>query len=134
MLNAMFKTHKKAIFKNGGFSVDCVLKQNASHEGYPLKGFSVFTGATFDESGAGYFGDVFQLTIDLEDLREKTNLIPVSGWLVDVIFPQFNNSLVTFTIDHAPIDRTLGVILLECSAIAGQGQGKRVNRNNSGGI
>lgn len=114
--------------------MDCVLKQNASHEGYSLKGFSTFIGATFDESGAGYFGDAFQLTIDLEDLREQTDLIPVKGWFVDVTFPQFNNARVSFCIENAPIDRTMGVILLECSALTSQGQGKRVNRNNSGGI
>jgi len=114
--------------------VDCLLKQNASHEGYPLKGFSTFTGATFDESGAGFFGDSFQMTIDLEDLREKTNLIPVEGWFVDVTFPQMNNATVQFRVEHAPIDRTLGIIMLECSASTTQGNGKRVNRNNSGGI
>lgn len=134
MLNSLLKIHKKSMLKNGGFSVDCILKQNASHEGYPLKGFSTFIGATFDESGAGYFGDSFQLTIDLEDLREKTDLIPVEGWFVDVTFPKMNNAVVSFRVENAPIDRTLGIILLECSAATTQGKGKKVNRNNSGGI
>ena len=134
MLNSLFKLHKKAIIKNGGFSVDCVLKQNSSHEGYPLKGFSTFIGATFDESGAGFFGDSFQLTIDLEDLREKTNLIPTQGWFVDVTFPQMNNSVVSFRVENAPIDRTMGIILLECSASTNKGNGKRISRNSSGGI
>ena len=134
MLNSVLKIHKKTILQNGGFSVNCTLKQNASHVGYSLKGFSTFIGATFDESGAGFFGDSFQLTIDLEDLREKTNLIPVQGWFVDVTFPQMNNQVVTFRVEHAPIDRTLGVILLECSASTSNGDSKRINRNNSGGI
>lgn len=134
MLNDLFKIHKKSIITNGGFSVDCVLKQNASHAGYPLRGFSLFTGATFDESGVGYFGDTFQLTLNLDDLREKTNLIPVEGWFVDVTFPQMNNAVVSFRVEHAPIDRTRGLILLECTASTTKGNGKRVNRNDSGGI
>lgn len=134
MLNDLIKLHKKTIISNGGFSVDCVLKQNASHEGYPLRGFSLFTGKTFDESGAGYYGDTFQLTLNLDDVREKTNLIPVEGWFVDVTFPQMNNNVVSFRVENAPIDRIRGIIVLECSASTTRGNGKRVNRNNSGGI
>ena len=135
MLNSLFKLHKKAALIHGnGFAVECILKQNAAHEGYPLKGFSTFIGLTFDESGAGYFGDSFEITLDVEDVREKTDLIPVAGWLVTVTFPQMNNAQVTFCVENVAIDRTLGMYLLKCSASTSAGQGKKVYRKTPGGI
>lgn len=135
MLHNFLKIHKKTVLLAGnGFSVDCVLKQNAAHEGYPLKGFSTFVGLTFDESGNGFFGDSFEITIDFEDVREVTTLIPVQGWYIKVIFPQMNNAEVEFYIENVATDRTLGLFLLKCSASTTKGNGRKVNRNGSGGI
>ncbi len=134
-LNPLLTLHKKTVLLAGnGFAVECVLKQNKSHEGYALKGYSNFTGLTFDENGTGFFGDVFELTLDINDVREKTNLPPVAGWLVTVKFPQMNNDEVTFAIENVAIDRTLGMYLLRCSAATSAGQGKKVYRRSPGGI
>lgn len=135
MLNSLLKLHKKTVLIGGnGFSVDCVLKQNASHDGYSLKGVSTFVGVTFDEGGKGYFGDSFEVTIDADDVRAATNLIPVEGWFIKVKFPQFNNDEVEFRVENVAIDRTLGMYLLKCSASTTEGKGKRVSRDNQGGI
>jgi hypothetical protein len=134
-LNPLLTLHKKTVLVAGnGLSVECLLKQNNSHEGYPLRGYSNFTGLTFDDNGQGFFGDVFELTLDINDVREKTNLIPVAGWLVTVKFPQMNNDQVTFAIENIAIDRTLGLYLLRCSAATSAGQGKKVYRRSPGGI
>lgn len=134
-LNPLLSLHKKTVLLAGnGFSVECMLKQNKSHEGYSLRGYSNFTGLTFDESGTGFFGDVFELTLDINDVKEKTDLPPVQGWLVTVKFPQMNNDEVTFVIENVAIDRTLGMYLLRCSAATSAGQGKKVYRKSPGGI
>lgn len=134
-LNPLLTLHKKTVLLAGnGLAVECTLKQNKSHEGYPLKGYSNFTGLTFDENGTGFFGDVFELTLDINDVREKTNLPPVQGWLVTVKFPQMNNDEVTFAIENVAIDRTLGMYLLRCSAATSAGQGRKVYRKSPGGI
>lgn len=134
-LNPLLTLHKKTVLLAGnGFAVECTLKQNKSHEGYPLKGYSNFTGLTFDENGTGFFGDVFELTLDINDVREKTNLPPVQGWLVTVKFPQMNNDEVTFAIENVATDRTLGMYLLRCSAATSAGQGRKVYRKSPGGI
>lgn len=135
MLNDLLKIHKQTVLIGGnGFAVDCVLKQNAAHYGWPLKGFSTFIGLTFEDSGRGYFGDSFELTIDAEDVRKVTNLIPARGWFVEVIFPQFNNTQVLFCIEDVAPDRTLGMYLLKCSASTSKGNGRRADRSSSGGI
>lgn len=140
MLNSLLKLHNETVLVDGnGFAVDCILKENASHEGYPIKGFSTFVGVTFDESGVrntnnGYFGDSFQITLNLATVRKFTDKMPVEGWFIIVTFPQMNNAQVEFCVERAPIDRTNGRILLECSASTAQGEGKRVNRNDPGGI
>lgn len=135
MLNSLLKIHKKTVLVGGnGFSVDCVLKQNAAHTGWPIKGFSTFIGLMFDEKGVGYFGDSFELTLDIEDVKAVTDLVPVSGWFVEVTLVQFNNDKVLFYIEDVPIDRTLGMYLLKCSASTTKGQGRRVDRNGAGGI
>lgn len=134
-LNPLLTLHKKTVLLAGnGFAVECKLKQNKSHEGYSLKGYSNFTGLTFDENGTGFFGDVFELTLDINDVREVTNLPPVPGWLVTVKLPQMNNDEVTFAIENVAIDRTLGMFLLRCSAATSAGQGKKVYRKAPGGI
>ena len=135
MLNQLLQIHKKTVLIGGnGFAVDCVLKQNASVEGFEIKAFSTFVGLTFNESGTGFFGDSFELTVDADDVRAKTNLTPTHGWFVDVTFPQMNNQTVTFAVENVAIDRTIGVYLLKCTATTGAGKGKRVNRNAAGGI
>lgn len=114
--------------------MNCVLKPYTNHKGFELYGFSCFTGATFSKDGTAFFGDVFELTIDLNQLSKQTNQIPVRGWDVSVQFPQLNNKWLEFKIESAPIDRTIGTCLLRCSALSEDGSGKRVNRNNLGGI
>lgn len=134
-LHDLFKIHKKAFLVSGNvFSVDCVLKPYPSHTGFALKGFSTFVGATFDDKGYGYFGDSFELIIDVNDLKEFTNQVPVKGWIVDVKLPQYNNDTVSFCIEQAPIDRTLGMYMLKCTAATEDEDGKRIDRNNAGGI
>lgn len=135
MLHSMLKNHKKtALLAGNGFSVDCILKEKGATTGFQLKGFSTFVGANFDEKGIGYFGDSFEITIDVEDVLEHTNITPAEGWLISVSHPEFKNSSSDFYIQNVAIDRTLGLYLLKCSASTGSGQGKRVNRNNPGGI
>ena len=135
MLHDIFKNHKKTVLLAGnGLAVDCILKQDAAHEGYPLKGFSTFIGVTIDESGHGYFGDSFEITLDIEDVLEVTDLIPTEGWFIQVTFPHFKNDEVEFYIDHVAIDRTLGMYLLKCSASTSKGNGCKIDRQASGGI
>lgn len=134
-LHDMLKIHKKAFLIDGnGFSVDCLLKPYPSHEGYKLKGLPSFVGATFDDKGNGYFGDSFELLIDVNDLRKYTNQVPHKGWIAEITLPQYNNDTVSFCIEQAPIDRTLGMFMLKCSAATENEDGKRVDRNNAGGI
>ncbi|MBO4738026.1 MAG: hypothetical protein J5606_00530 [Bacteroidales bacterium] len=135
MLNAIYQKHKKDVLIAGnGFAVDCVLKPYATAEGYSLKGISHFTGVTFDEKGEGYFGDSFDITLDVNDVKKYTQQTPVRGWYIQVTFPQYNNDVVEFCIENVAIDRTLGMYLLRCSAKTDAGDGKRFNRNNAGGI
>lgn len=134
-LHELFKIHKETVLLSGnGFSVDCILKPTSSHAGFELKGFSSFIGVSFDDSGMGYFGDSFELTIDFNALKEKTDLIPTRGWGVVVYFPQMNGSPVDFKIENVATDRTLGMYLIKCSASTSTGEGKTVTRRNSGGL
>ena len=130
----MFKKDKKTSLIDGnGFSVDCTLKPPGDSVGFSIKGFTTFTGITVEQSGYGSFGDTFELTINIDSLREKTNLIPTKTWGVPVYFPAIQKT-GTFKIESAPIDRTLGMILLKCSASSSDGTGKTVDRNKTGGI
>ena len=138
MLNNLFETlsiHKETVlFNGGGFNVDCTLKPTQTHEGYSLTGFSTFTGCMFSKDGEAFFGDLFELTLDLNKVREKTEKMPVQGWYVSVKFPQIGNKEVEFRIENAPLDRLIGTILLRCSAVTDKNGGKRINRDNTGGI
>lgn len=114
----IFNIHKETVlFSEGGFNVKCILKPSANHKGYNLNGFSSFTGCTFSKDGEAFFGDTFELTINLQALQKYTEAIPTRGWLVAVQFPQLNYKWLDFTIENAPIDRTLGTVLLRCSAV-----------------
>lgn len=134
-LHKTLSFHKKTVlFNEGGFNVKCRLKPSKTHEGFSLFGFSTFTGCTFTKDGEAVFGDIFELTLDLNAIREKTNETPVQGWYVVVTFPQINNKEIEFRIENAPIDRSIGTVLLKCSAVANTGSGTRTNRGNTGGI
>ncbi|MBQ9149861.1 hypothetical protein IJX73_02910 [bacterium] len=133
-LHDIFKIHKETVlFSKGGFNVECVLKPNIADEGYKLNGFSTFIGCTFSKDGDAFFGDVFELTINLDELSKYTDKIPVNGWVAIVHFPQINKD-IDFQIENAPIDRTMGTCLLRCSALSPQSEAKRINRYNNGGI
>lgn len=134
-LHETLSIHKKTVlFNEGGFNVNCKLKPNKEHKGYSLTGFSTFTGCTFSKDGEAFFGDLFELTLDLNAIREHTDKTPVRGWFISVVFPQIGNKEIEFKIESAPIDRLIGTILLRCSAVDKDGNGKRINRNNTGGI
>lgn len=134
-LHKTLKVHRKTVLVSGnGFSVNCWLKPDLSQEGFHIKGFSTFIGLTFDENGAGFFGDSFELTVNLDDVFEKTKLLPARNWGVVVEFPQLNFQKVLFAIEEAAIDRTIGIALLKCTATVKKGEGKRVDRARSGGI
>lgn len=134
-LHEMLKIHKETVLLSGnGFAVDCILKPTTGHEGYKLKGFSSFIGLTFEDNHSGYFGDSFELTIDVNALKKYTDLIPTRAWSVSVNFPQMNGTPVNFLIENVALDRTLGMFLLKCSASTSKGEGKTVKRQSSGGI
>jgi len=148
-LNDLLKLHKETVlFGEGGFPADCILKPTAGHEGgnelsasadapasaFKVKGFSSFIGVTFDENQAGYFGDSFEITINLDELAKKTDLIPTKGWGITAYFPQMNGKAVNFIAESVAIDRTLGMCLFKCSASTSQGEGKVVKRQASGGM
>lgn len=99
-----------------------------------MRGLSSFIGVTFDESGKGFCGDSFEFTIDVEDVKQYTDLTPERGWSIEIDLPQFNAQKVPFGIEEVAIDRTLGMYLLKCTATTTEGKGKRVDRNRSGGI
>lgn len=135
MLNNLLKLHKKTVLLTGnGFSVDCILKPTASHKGYKLKGFSTFIGVTFEDNHVGAFGDSFELTLDVEALKEKTNEIPIRGWSVVVFFEQMAGVPVEFKIENVAIDRTLGMYLIKCTASTTTGNPKAAKRQISGGM
>ena len=80
-LHKTLKVHRKTVLVSGnGFSVNCWLKPDLSQEGFQIKGFSTFIGLTFDENGAGFFGDSFELTVNLDDVFEKSTLLPARNW------------------------------------------------------
>lgn len=134
-LDPLLKKHKKTIFfGNQGVSLDCVIKPYPSHEGYPVKLFTSFTGLTLDENGFGSFADTFEGTINLDELFEHTREIPTRKWCLSVIVPQMNNETVSMCIESVAIDRTLGMCLLRCTAATTKGEGKRIERERSGGI
>lgn len=134
-LHNLLKVHKKTVlFGEGGFNVNCTLKPTKNDTGYSLTGFSTFTGCTFTKDGEAVFGDLFEITLNLDDIREKTDKTPVQGWYISVVFPQINNKEIEFRIENAPIDRLIGTVLLRCSAVANYGGGTRINRGNTGGI
>ena len=134
-LHELFKIHKETVLVDGnGFAVDCVLKPINSNLSFDLKGFSSFIGVSFDESGMGYFGDSFELTINIDTVKKKTNLIPTRGWGIVVYFPQMNGKPVDFKIENVATDRTLGMYLIKCTASTSNGQGKTVTRRSSGGL
>ena len=134
-LHELLKIHKETVLLSGnGFAVDCILKPTGSSEGFRLKGFSSFIGVTFDESGMGYFGDSFELTIDINALKSQTELIPTRLWSVVVKFPQMDGTPVDFKIENVATDRTLGMYLIKCTASTSNGQGKTVTRRTSGGL
>ena len=135
MLHEIYQNHKTAVLLEGnGFAVDCLLKPYSSSEGYSLKGISHFTGVTFDENGNGYFGDAVDITLNIDSVKEYTELTPVHGWYIDVTFPQMQSCTVEFCVESVAIDRTLGMYLLKCSAATGVGTGKKFDRNGTGGI
>ena len=90
-LHETLSLHKKTVlFGEGGFNVKCKLKPYKTHEGFSLTGFTTFTGCTFTKDGEAVFGDVFELTLDLNAIREHTTETPVQGWYIIVQFPQLN--------------------------------------------
>lgn len=122
-----FNIHKETVlFSEGGFNVKCILKPSSNHTGYKLNGFSTFTGCTFSKDGEAFFGDTFELTINLNALQKHTKAVPMRGWIVSVEFPQLNYKWCDFTIENAPLDRTLGTVLLRCSAFKYQPDSKYV--------
>lgn len=134
-LHELFKIHKETVLLEGnGFAVDCILKPPNSNTEFPLKGFSTFIGVNFDESGMGYFGDSFELTINVDALKKITKLIPTRAWSVVVNFPQMDGTPVDFKIENVATDRTLGMYLIKCTASTTNGQGKTVTRRSSGGL
>jgi len=135
-LHELLKIHKETVLLTGnGFAVDCVLKPTASSsEGFELKGLSNFIGVTFEENHFGSFGDSFELTIDINELRKHTDLIPTRSWIVIVKFPQMNETPVSFRIENVALDRTLGMCLIKCSASTSTGNPKSVQRQISGGM
>lgn len=134
-LYEIFNIHKETVlFSEGGFNVNCTLKPTPEHAGYKLSGFSTFTGCTFSKDGEAFFGDTFELTIDLKALQKHTEAIPIRGWLVSVEFPQLNYRWLSFTVENAPVDRTLCTVLLRCSAVATQKDRRQKFTRQSGGI
>ena len=131
-IHDLLKIHKKAIFSTGGTAVECLLKPYATHEGFEVSAITNFVGLTIDESGFGCYADSFELTINFDDLIQKTNLIPTRAWVLDVKLPQMNNSLQTFYIESVAIDRTLGMYLIKCSNTTTAGKGKKIERSNGG--
>ena len=135
VLDEMLAIHKETVLLTGnGFSVDCVLKPAKNHQGFSLKGFSTFIGVSFDDSGMGCFADSFELTIDINALKNLTNLIPTRAWEVEVKFPQMDKTPVNFRIENVATDRTLGMYLIKCSASTVNSSGKTVTRKSSGGL
>ncbi len=134
-LHELLKIHKETVLITGnGFAVDCILQPPSSNDGFELKGLTSFIGLTFEDNHNGFFGDSFELTIDYNALKEKTDLIPVRGWGIVVKFPQLNNEPVPFKIENVAFDRTLGMYLIKCSASTMTGNPKSVQRQSSGGM
>lgn len=135
ILDELLEVHKETVLIDGnGFAVDCVLKPTSTHSGFNLQGFSTFIGLSFNENGVGFFGDSFELTINVKSLKKLTDLIPTRAWSVGVKFPQMNGELVNFKIEDVATDRTLGTYLIKCSASATSGSGMIVKRQPSGGM
>ena len=136
MLNNLLSIHKKTVFfgKNAGNSVNVLLKTNPSDAGFDLTGYTNFVGLDFTDGDKGYFGDSFELTINVDDLAEKTDKKPVEGWIANVELPQMNNERVDFYVKNVAYDRTLGFYLLKCTAATNEGKGCKINRDNAGGI
>ena len=134
-LHKTLKIHRKTVLVSGnGFSVNCWLKPDLSQEEFHVRGFSTYIGLTFDENGSGFFGDSFELTVNLDDVFENTKLLPARNWGVLVELPQLNYQKVLFAVEDVAIDRTIGIALLKCTATVKKGEGKRVDRTRSGGI
>lgn len=135
ILNELLEVHKETVLIDGnGFAVDCILKPTSTHSGFKLQCFSTFIGLSFTENGVGFFGDSFELTINVKSLKKLTDLIPIRGWSVGVKFPQMNGELVNFKIEDVATDRTIGTYLIKCSASATSGNGMTVKRQPSGGM
>lgn len=134
-LHELLKIHKETVLLDGnGFGVDCVLKPTPTSKGFKMKGFSSFIGVSFEDNHSGYFGDSFELTINVETLKKLTDLIPTRAWSVSVNFPQMNGKPVNFKIENVALDRTLGMYLIKCSASTSTGNPKSVQRQSSGGM
>lgn len=136
MLNDLLRHHKNTVFfsQKGGNSVDVLLKPKINDDGYPLRGYTNFTGLDFTDGDKGFFGDSFELTINADDLFAKTDKKPVEGWFANVELPQMNNERVDFYVSKVAMDRTLGMYLLKCTAATTEGKGCKVNRDSAGGI
>lgn len=136
MLNNLLSIHKKTVFfgEKSGNSVAVILKPQPSDDGFDLRGYTNFTGLNFLDGDKGYFGDSFELTINADDLFEKTNKKPVEGWIANVELPQMNNERVDFYVKDTAFDRTSGYYLLKCTAATTIMHGCKVNRDNAGGI
>lgn len=134
-LHDLLKIHKETVLLDGnGFAVDCILKPTATSEGFQIKGFSSFIGVSFEDNHTGYFGDSFELTVNVETLKKLTDLIPTRAWSVSVNFPQMDGTPVNFKIENVALDRTLGMYLIKCSASTSTGNPKIVRRQSSGGM
>ncbi len=134
-LHELFKLHKETVLLDGnGFRVDCILKPTGTSKEIKMEGFSSFIGVSFQESNAGFFGDSFELTINVETLKKYTDLIPTKGWSVSVKFPQMDSTPVNFKVENVAVDRTLGMYLLKCSASTSTLNPKQVQRQISGGM
>ena len=134
-LHDLLKIHKETVLLDGnGFGVDCILKPTATSEGFQIKGFSSFIGVSFEDNHTGYFGDSFELTVNVETLKKLTDLIPTRAWSVSVNFPQMDGTPVNFKIENVALDRTLGMYLIKCSASTSTGNPKIVRRQSSGGM
>ena len=102
MLNNLLSIHKKTVLfgENSGNSVAVILKPQPSDDGFDLRGYTNFVGLDFTDGDKGYFGDSFELTINADDLFEKTDKKPVEGWIANVELPQMNNEKVDFYVKN----------------------------------
>ena len=130
-IHELLKHHKKTVFFTEQIAIKCLLKPPSSDIEYKVNGLTSFIGLTITESGAGVFADSFEITLNIDEVSEYTEIIPARNWGIVVFLPQLGNKPFSFIIENVATDRTLGLYLIKCSSCTPK---NKTNNKINGGI